>query len=734
MEKSLNTAALERVFNAETVAIVGASKDEAKRGYQAIKTLLNEKYEGRIYPVNPKEKSILGLKCYPSLLDIPDQVDLVLITTPARTLKDILRQCAEKGAAGAVVIAGGFGELGEEGKSLEKEIVESADGVRIIGPNTSGMISVHKGLNLVGLQNVPRGSIALLTQSGNIALTLITEAGLKSQMGFNYYVGVGNEADLNFHEYLEYFTEDPGTSAILMYVEGLREGRKFLQQASQTTLIKPVILFKSGRSVKGSKSAGSHTGALAGISEVANTAFKRAGIITVQHSDEMFPIAESLASLPLIEESSIAILADGGGHATIAADYLTELGIKIPELEEETRDKLAAILPDNASLANPIDVAGGTDQNPAIFADCAEILLNDKNIHGLLVVGLFGGYGIRFAKKLAFKEEDAAHRMGKMVRRTGKPIILHSLYNFAKPHSLDLLRYYKIPVYDSLEIACKCIEALSFYGSHRQESHKESNFQFNWGEKAVPEGKKIIDNALAEGRDALLEHEAKELLKLQGAPVSLDRLVVDEDEAVKVAEEVGYNVAMKIVSPDILHKTDAGGVKLKLKNEKEVREAFRKIINNAYEYNPDADIKGCIISRMSGEGVEVIIGTKNDDQFGPIVMFGLGGILVEVVKDVSFRVLPVSEEWAASMIDEIKSAAILDGVRGRPPCDKQAIARLIGKVSEVIEAYPEIHEMDLNPVIVHEDGLTIVDARVILSPESMDKKLKLSQSLEDSPN
>ncbi len=734
MEKSLNTAALDRVFHAETVAIVGASKDEAKRGYQAIRILLDEKYEGRIYPVNPKEKSILGLKCYPSLLDIPDQVDLVLITTPARTLKDILRQCAEKGAAGAVVIAGGFGELGEEGKRLEKEIVESADGVRIIGPNTSGMISVGKGLNLVGLQNVPRGTIALLTQSGNIALTLITEAGLKSQMGFNYYVGVGNEADLKFHEYLEYFTEDPGTSAILMYVEGLREGRKFLQQASQTTLVKPIVLFKSGRSAKGSKSAGSHTGALAGISEVANTAFKRAGIITVQHSDEMFPIAESLASLPLIEEPSIAILADGGGHATIAADYLTELGIKIPEIAGETREKLAAILPPNASLANPIDVAGGTDQNPAIFADCAEILLNDPNIHGLLVVGLFGGYGIRFAKKLAFKEEDAAHRMGKMVRRTGKPIILHSLYNFAKPHSLDLLRYYKIPVYDSLEIACKCIEALSFYGSYRQEGSKESNFHFNWSENAVPEGRKIIEDALAEGRSALLEHEAKELLKLQGAPVSLDRLVVNEDEAVKVAEEMGYNVAMKIVSPDILHKTDAGGVMLKLKNEKEVREAFNKIIKGAYEYNPEADIKGCIISRMSGEGVEVIIGTKNDDQFGPIIMFGLGGILVEVVKDVSFRVLPVSEDWAASMIDEIKSAAILDGVRGRPPCDKQAIARLIGKVSEVIEAYPEIHEMDLNPVIVHEDGLTIVDARVILSPEDMAKKLKLSQSLDDTSN
>jgi len=729
MEITPTVAALERIFKAESVAIIGASKDEAKRGYQAIRILLDDRFDGRIYPVNPKEDSILGLKCYPSVLDIPEDIDLALITTPARTLKNVLAECAEKGAAGAVVIAGGFGELGEEGKRFEEEIVASAKGIRIIGPNTSGMISVNKGLNLVGLQNVPKGSIALLTQSGNIALTLITEASLKSQMGFNYYVGVGNEADLKFHEYLEYFTADPDTNVILMYVEGLREGRRFLQQASRTTQVKPIVLYKSGRSAKGSKSAGSHTGALAGISEVSNSAFKRAGIITVQHSDEMFPIAESLASLPLINEASIAILADGGGHATIAADYLTELGIKIPELEEETRAKLEAILPSNASLANPIDVAGGTDQNPSIFADCAEILLNDKNIHGLLIVGLFGGYGIRFAKKLAFLEEDAAHRMGKLVRRIQKPIVLHSLYNFAKPHSLDLLRYYRIPVYDSLEIACKCVDALSVYGSYLLKEHEESIFQFNWGAKATPEGQKIIDDTLAEDRTALLEHEAKELLRFQGAPVSMDRLARDEEEAVKIADEIGYDVAMKIVSPDILHKSDAGGVMLRLKNEQEVREAFNKIINNANNYKPDADIRGCIVSRMAGEGVEVIIGTKNDDQFGPIVMFGLGGVLVEMVKDVSFRVLPVSSYWASTMLDEIKLSSILDGVRGRPPCDRQAIADLIEKVSDIIEAFPVIHEMDLNPVIVHEDGLSIVDARIILSVENMEKKKKLSRSL-----
>ena len=710
---------LDRIFNAESVAIIGASKDETKQGYQVLATLLDEKYEGRIYLVNPKEKTVLGLKCYSSVLEIPGNIDLALIATPAGSLKTILGELGEKGAAGAVVLAGGFGELGEEGKRFEDELVNLAGekGVRIIGPNTPGIISVDKGINLAGIKKVPRGSIAMLTQSGNIALNLIIEAGLKSQTGFNYYVGVGNEADIKFHEYLEYFTEDPETKVILMYVEGLREGRRFLQQASKTTQVKPIVLYKSGRSAKGSKSAGSHTGVLAGISEVSQSAFRVAGIIEVDHPGEMFPVAESLALLPILQDNSIAILADGGGHATIAADYLTDLGIKLPELEKETRAKLEAILPANASLANPIDVAGGTDQDPAIFADCAEILLGDKNIHGLLIVGLFGGYGIRFARKLAFIEEDAAHRMGKLVESSRKPIVLHSLYDYAKPHSLELMRYYNIPVFDTLEIACKCVEALSLYGSYRREYYKEGSFELDWGLKAVPGAQKIIDSALAEGRKTLLEYEARELFRLQGVPISDDYLAAGEDEAVKFAEKLGYNVALKIVSPAILHKSEAGGVILNLQNETAVREAFNKIINSARKYKPGADIRGCLVSPMSDKGIEIVIGTKIDDQFGPIVMFGLGGIMVSIMKDVSFRVVPVSAYGAASMIEEIKSSVIFDGFRGRPPSDRKAIVELIQKVSEVVQAYPLIQEIDLNPVIVHDQGLTIVDARIILSEQ-----------------
>jgi acetyltransferase len=704
------------MLNAESVAVIGASRTETKRGYQTIRTLLDESYEGLIYPVNPREKRILGLKCFAKIADIPGPVDVALIATPSATVPAILEDCGQKGVKGAVILAGGFGETGPQGRQLEDQIVTIArqHDMRIIGPNTSGMMNLKDRLNLVGLRDAPPGNIALLTQSGNMALTLITEAKLKSHKGFSYYVGVGNEADVKFHEYLEFFHQDSNTRAILIYVEGMRDGRQFLQQAYKTTIDKPIVILKSGRTLTGRKSAGSHTGALAGISEVARGAFERAGIIVIENPDELFPAAEALASLPPIKTNRIAILADGGGHATIAADLLTDLGVALPELSPETQAALQKILPAAATVTNPVDVAGGTDEDPSIFADCAQILLNDANIGGLLIVGLFGGYGIRFAASLALKEEDAAHQMGKMVKSSNKPIILHSLYSSAKPHALDLLRYYGIPVYDSLDVACKGIGVLAEYGTFLNRHHAKTNFVLDWGAQARPEGQQIIQEARADGRSSLLESEAKALLQLHGAPESRDELVANADQAVRFARRVKGRVAMKIVSPDILHKTDAGGVALNLQSESDIRKAFDGLLANARAFKPQADIRGVLMAPMAEPGVEVIIGTKIDEQFGPIIMYGLGGVMVEILKDVAFRVLPISRWSAEAMIQDTKSFPILEGVRGTPPSDKQALVDLLLLCSRIVEAYPEIHEMDLNPVIVHADGISLVDARIIL--------------------
>ena len=707
---------LDPILNAESVAVIGASKNETKRGFQAIRTLLDEKYAGRIYPVNPKEQSILGVKCYKKISDIDDPVDVALVATPAKTLPAVLKDCGRKGVKGAVVLAGGFGETGSGGRELENEMIATARkyNIRIIGPNTSGMLNLKDNLNLVGLRNAPKGNIALLTQSGNMALTLITEAKVKSRKGFSYYVGVGNEADIKFHEYLEFFRSDPATKAILMYVEGMREGRSFLQQAYQTTLEKPVIILKSGRSTTGKRSAGSHTGALAGMSTVAKGAFQRAGMIVIENSDELFAAAETLSSLPPIKNNKVAILADGGGHATIAADLLTDLGVEIPVFTEKTQIQLRKILPGAASVPNPVDVAGGTDANPSVFAECARIILKDPNVGGLLLVGLFGGYGIRFAENLALIEEDAAHQMGKMIKKNKKPIIVHSLYASAKPHSLDLLRYYDIPVYDSLDVAAKCIGVLAEYGNYLNSYHLKTNFVFNWGAKAKPEGTKILKIVRGEGRRSLLEHEAKQLLGLHGAPITRDQLARTADEAVNIAKRLNRDVVLKIVSPDILHKSDAKGVFLKLRTAAEIRNAFKKIIQNANTFNLKADIRGVLVSRMAENGVEVIIGTKIDDQFGPVIMYGLGGVMVEILKDVSFRVLPITPTGAKRMIEETQSYPILSGVRGQPPVDQKSLRKLLLICSEIVEAYPEIEEIDMNPIIVNQKGAQVIDARIIL--------------------
>lgn len=725
---------LDNIFKAESVAIIGASRNPTKRGYQAIKILLEEKFEGSIFPVNPKEKRILGLPCFPDVASIPEPVDIALVTTPAGTLPNILNACGRKSIHGVVAIAGGFGETGSRGQELEAQLVSTAraNKVRLIGPNTSGMMNLKTNLNLVGLKDAPRGNIALLSQSGNMALSLITEAKLKSLSGFSYYVGVGNEADIKFHEYLEFFRDDTETGVILMYVEGMRRGREFLQKAYTTTCLKPVVLLKSGRSITGKKSAGSHTGAMAGISEVATTAFRRAGIIVVENADELFPVAETLSCLPPIKNNSIAILADGGGHATIAADLLTDFGLAIPELSENTRNKLSEILPPAASVRNPVDVAGGTDSDPALFADCARIILNDPHIGGLLLVGLFGGYGFRFEQSLSLREEDAAHQMGKLVTARKKPIIVHSLYSYEKPHSLHLLRYYNIPVYDSIDVACKCVGALGEYGRYLSSYHAKTNFVLSPSDKRKTAGENIIQMAIQDGRDSLLETEGRELLALHGAGVNIQKvsrssekskkgsgglIAVNEDEAVRFARKIGKNVAMKIVSPDIIHKSDAKGVRLNIKNEEDVRGAFGSIIKNALKYRPGADIRGVLISPMAAPGLEVIIGTRIDEQFGPVIMYGLGGIMVEILKDVSFRVVPISRRSAKKMIEDTKSYPILQGVRGQGPMDRRALEDLLMVCSEVMEGYPEILEMDLNPVIVHERGISIVDVRIILKRE-----------------
>jgi acetyltransferase len=569
-------------------------------------------------------------------------------------------------------------------------------------------------MDLVGYTDLRPGNLGLITQSGNMALSMVTEATINGHLGFSTYVGVGNQVDIQFDEYLDYFAADDNTKVVIFYIEGFKNGLRFLQHAKKLTQKKPVIVYKSGRTAAGRKSASSHTGAMAGSFNLTIDVLRQAGVTVVRDADKLLPVAEALSLLPPPGGDQVAILADGGGHATIATDTLIESGLKLAKLSSNTLAKLTRLLPPAASLANPIDVAGGTDKDPGVFADCAKILMEDAQVDAVLIVGLFGGYGIRFSDSLKQIEVETADRLGRLMNKTAKPLILQSLYTPIKPEPLEILRNAAVPVYCSIETAVFCLAALIEYTRS-----KDRNFRFAAAEQAVPraQAKQIVTNAIKADRNALFEYEAKDLLQAYGITVPAHAVIRSE----KDLQAIGLTfrnqpVAMKVISQDILHKSDAGGVKLNIQGDQALQASYVAILKNASHYLPTAHIEGVLVSPMARSGVEVIIGVVQDPIFGSVLMFGLGGIFVEVLKDVVFRAIPLSAADAHEMLEEIASSKILDGVRGKSAVDRAALVDLILKVSACALAHPEITEIDLNPVIVHKNGYDVVDARIILSP------------------
>ncbi|WP_324662905.1 acetate--CoA ligase family protein [Haloarcula sediminis] len=705
---------IDRIMNPTSVAVVGASTDETKRGYQAIETLQVGGYEGEIYPVNPSTDEIRGLDVYPTVSSIPGRVDLALIVTPAPVVPQILEDCADTDIAGAVVVAVGFSEAGADGRKLEDEIVSLAreHGVRLIGPNTSGMINVHEGLNLVGADTVPEGNLALLCQSGNMAISLFTEAATREGVGFSHYVGVGNEADLQFHEYLTFFDADPKTDAVVCYVEGMSDGRAFLKAAREVATDTPIVVLKSGRSDVGKRSASSHTGSMAGDAAVTDAVLEQAGVVSVSRSDELLSVANALSSLPIADGDSIAVLADGGGHATLAADALDERDLSIPKLTEETQDRLRDALPDAASVVNPVDVAGGTDDDQSVFVDCAEAIVADPNVDALMLSGLFGGYGIRFAEQYTDVEIEAARDLADLAAAHDTPLVVQSAYEGFDTEPHEVLREDGIPVVESLDVAAASLDALVAYGERVAAADESSDFQLvSRDDTANP----TIDS-LADNRTQLSEFESKQALDAAGLPVTPFELATSSVEARNAVTACDGPVAMKIVSRDIVHKSDAGGVALNV-SVGDAGETYGDLLAAASEYDSDARIDGVLVSPMVDAGVELIVGVVDDDQFGPVVMFGIGGVFVEVLEDVAFRALPLTEADAQALLDDIDAQELLDGTRGNTPINRDAVVDLLVSVSAFVEANPFVSELDLNPVFATADGVEIVDAAITLDPD-----------------
>jgi acetyltransferase len=703
---------LDRILNPRTLAVVGASNDPEKRGYRAIKTLITDGYEGKIIPINPKASAILGFKCYASLEAVPDEIDLALVCTPARLAPDVVRSCGKKGVQGALLLAGGFSEASEEGRILEEKTVAIAReyGVRLIGPNTNGLFSARLNCNAIAWFNIPRGPLALLGSSGNVILSILIEAQIHKYMGISTMLSVGNQCDIMFHEYLECLGSDAGTEVIILYIEGFKDARAFLSAARKITPSKPVVMYLSGRSAEGKRAARSHSGSLAGDYAVGSGALRQAGVVLVTQSDHMYPAAEALALVPPMRGRRVAVISEGGGVITVAAEALAARGLELAQLTPETQAKIHAIVPAASAISNPVDHGGGTDPRAEYYGLVAKAVLEDPNIDALMFVGFFGGYALRYGESVAATENAVCVELGEMMRKYRKPIMVQSHYAHFRTNALDILRRAGVPFQRHIEIAAQCLASIADYHESRRRMTTATP-----APAPVAAVSALIAKVRASGRSALLETEAREVLAAAGVPVPRSVLLrKPEDAAAAVKALGGGALALKVVSQDVLHKSDAGGVRLDVTGEQAVRDAAAGILQAVKTHTADACVDGVLAAPMAPKGVELIVGVARDPQYGQVIMFGLGGVFVEAIKDVVFRAVPVSRADAEEMLDEIKFKVMLDGVRGLPAVDKPAIVDLLVKISALAAAHPEITEIDLNPVIAHGDGYTIADARMII--------------------
>lgn len=679
------------------VAIIGASQDYATINGKILKYLLKHNYQGKIYPVNPKYHEIAKLACYPSVAAIPEPVDLALIAVAAARVPAILRDCGTKGVKRAIIFSSGFAETGAEGKKIQNEIKNIAknSNMRLIGPNCLGMLNVATGLIAsfsasMEIDKVKAGPVALVSQSGAVGFmlfNLLQEAGV----GVNFVVTTGNEADMTAGEGLEYVVENPKTKVILTYLEGLRDGETFRKTAELAAeLGKPIIALKVGNSASGQKAAATHTAALTGSGAAYKSYFDKMGILQANDSDEVIDLAQVFVPGKLPLGSRVGIVTMSGGVGILLADRSEELGLQVPELSEELQVKVRKVIPAFGCAQNPIDVTAQSLNQGEEFKKCLKLLLASDELD-MLIVAITMATG-EMAKKIGRDIAEAA-------LDTEKPLVVSwSVGQVAKP-GFDVLTESGVPLYHSPARAVKALGALYHYAT----------FKRGW---SLPEAVKIkedrsakVQAALKQSSKALSEHATKEILELYGLPVTKEYLAENAEKAVQIAEKMGYPIVMKIDSPDILHKTEAGGVALDIRSTEQVKTNFLEMMEKGKAYNPQAKINGILMQEQVPQGVEIIVGLQRDPVLGSQIMFGLGGIFVEVLKDVVLKPVPLSRVDAYKMLQDIKGAALLNGVRGRQALDQEALVEILLGVSQLaVEAGDTLLSLDINPVMVLEQG------------------------------
>jgi acetyltransferase len=696
---------LETFFRPKSVAVIGASASPEKLGHAVLKNAIESGYKGALYPINPKAADILGHKAYPTLAALPETPDLAVIVIPYAHVPAAMEDCGKKGVPSVVVISAGFREAGMEGMKREVEVLALAKqyNIRVIGPNCLGLIDAFMPLNVTFAAGTPpKGPIAFMSQSGALGTAILDWSLAGSRLGFSKFVSLGNKADVSEIDLMQAWAEDPYTKVILAYSEGLPNGQDFMRVARQVSRKKPIVVVKSGVTAAGSRAVSSHTGSLAGSEQAYKAAFRQAGVMRAETMQDLFDYALGFAYQPLLQGNRIAIVTNAGGPGILCTDALERAGMSLARLENSTIQKLEEFLPDAASAANPVDVLGDALADRYRFA--LKHTIHDPNVDGLIVI---------VTPQAMTEIEATAHAVGEIIKETSKPVLGCFMGEHRINAAIDILaEQYGVPNFPFPERAARVFAAMRDYREMRDAPDATlERFESN---NAVVQG--VFDKAKAEGRVTVGDAESREILKAYNLRIPQAELGRTAEEAVAIADRIGYPVVLKIASPDILHKTDVGGVKINIQNAAEVRDAFDLIVYRAQRYVPGALIWGCLVQEMLPKGgMEILVGMNRDPQFGPLVTFGMGGIYVEVLKDVTFRVAPFDRRAAMEMLGEIRAHKLIDGVRGQKPYDKEAIADALLRISQLVTDFPNIVELDINPLMVYEKGAVALDMRLILS-------------------
>jgi acetyltransferase len=700
------TSYLEHFFRPRSVAVIGASTHPGKVGHDILRNTISSGYEGKVYPINPHASEILGLRCYRSVKEVEGEIDLAVIVVPAPAVLSVIEECGEKHIDSAIVISAGFKESGSEGVERERKLAAAAArlGIRIVGPNCLGVMATDVGLNTSFARGFPaRGNVALMSQSGALA-TAIIDWSIQQGIGYSKFVSFGNGVDVGVVDLLRAWEDDPETKVIVAYMEGLPNGPAFMEVARRVSRKKPIIVVKSGGTEAGARAVSSHTGSLAGSDQAYDAAFRQTGVIRARSVEALFDLAIAFSYQGPPQGRRVGIITNAGGPGIMATDALERAGLALAPMDSSTVAQLRQRLPEASNFYNPIDVLGDADAERYTFA--VDAVLRDPNVDGLVAL---------VTPQAMTEPEQTAEGLAQKASASSKPVLACFMGGNTMTKATEILSQHRVPNYPYPERAVGALEAMARYREWLAEPEEEIPV-LEADRDAV---RSIFKQARDEGRVNLIEVEAREVLRAYGMRLPKGKVAQSAEEAAAFAREIGFPVVMKIVSPDILHKSDIGGVRLGIASHQDVIDSYDLMMLRARRFAPDAVLRGVMVQEMVEAGREVIIGSTRDPQFGPLVMFGLGGIYVEILKDVSFRVAPFGTRQARQMIEEIRSAPLLRGARGERGADIDAIVQCLLTVSQLVTDFPEVVEMDINPLEVGEPGAgaVAVDARITIAEE-----------------